>query len=108
MFRGVFEVLRGFMHAGIISRMEPRINPERAFVAAWLIDSIRAAQRGDQDAVTWCDRYVEGLAEALGMHCGNWRSLAPVPVISVKRAARGRRPRLTWAERKARKLQRGA
>jgi hypothetical protein len=77
-----------------------RGNPERAFVAAWLLDGIRAAQRGDTKAAAWLDEFWPRLSELIGLQIGDWRCAAQVPKMAVHRAAR---VPLTWKERQARK-----
>ena len=77
-----------------------RGNPERAFVAAWLLDGIRAAQRGDAKAAAWLDEFWPRLSGLIGLQIGDWRCAAQVPKMAVNRAARDP---LTWKERQARK-----
>ena len=50
-----------------------RENPERAFVAAWLLDGIRAAQRGDSAAAAWLDEFGPRLSELIGFEIADWR-----------------------------------
>ena len=89
------------MRGSRLGRSGENLTGERGILAAVLLNALKAAERGEPEAVTWLDERGCFLLELLGIEVSDWRAAVNMSA-GLSLSGKQRRAPLTNAERSRR------